>query len=137
MFDYSKIPPELKALNHWLVANVTPDPQHPGKLKKIPKSAKTGRSEGWNRTENLSSFDVAAEFCEKNPGHVLGFAPLNSPFGALDFDNAFEGEGTGRFLKPEVASLIESLGLRNSYKEISPSGNGLRVFFLKKNNSNE
>jgi hypothetical protein len=127
MTDYSKIPQELKSSPHWLVAEVFPDTQRPGKLAKRPKSAKTGKSIDWNKVENLSSFDDTVAYCAEHPQHVLGFAFEHSVFMALDLDDAIDASGP----KEEAMKILQKYREDNAYLERTPSNKGIRLFLKK------
>jgi hypothetical protein len=121
----SNIPQDLKDSPHWVVWKPVVDPQRPGKVKKPPCSAKSGRAEGWN--ENHSTYAEAVAWCESHAEYGLGFAFKGSPFGAFDLDNAIGGDG---FPKQAAMPVFARWG-REFYKEKSPSGKGVRIYFKK------
>jgi putative DNA primase/helicase len=120
----SSIPRVLKDQHAWVVWRYEPSPSTPGKLTKVPYSAHGGKAES-NNPETWASFREALEYHLENDwtdgvGVVVSDA---DDFVGIDLDHCLNAE-TG-----EVAEWARNVvDTVNSYTEITPSGEGLRIF---------
>lgn len=122
------IPVDLKKLKGWLVWKVTEINPTTGKFNKIPiypRSRQNRKGEQGSDADmaNLGTWDEAMAAIKANTSLAgVGFALLH-PFGivALDVDHCIVG-GTRR---DDVEKLTEC-----TYCEVSPSGTGVRAFWL-------
>jgi P4 family phage/plasmid primase-like protien len=115
--NWDGIPPYLRDLDQWLLWRHL-------KGTKIPYSAKTGRAAGSTNRADWSTFALAKEVYErekkKYAGVGLAFAPEQGITG-IDLDDCLK-DGA---LKPWAARIVNSF---RTYTEISPSGNGLKLW---------
>jgi len=122
------IPPELKSASGWLAWRITKVHPITGKFNKIPVYATTGHNRHGEQGSpddlaNLTTFDAAMKALTNDTTLAgLGFATLHD-FGvtALDADNCVN-DGS-------VTQVVMSI-TDNTYAEFSPSGNGVRAFYL-------
>lgn len=126
------IPPWLKAHKQWLcwaVGKAKPN----GKFDKIPVNPLSGSYVDGTKPDNWMSFEDAIRFYEHDLCDGVGFALSKDPFDtdgsgnlylvALDFDQCIERA-------EEIKAIWKSLN--KPYAEISPSGNGIRMFVLSR-----
>jgi putative DNA primase/helicase len=117
----SNIPDVIKKINQWVYW--IPGLRSNGKTSKPPRGRK-GPNE-WQFPKNQYSFHEAFRlFTEKKPSNIGGIGIAfngSEPFTAFDLDNCLKD---GK-LEPWARSIVDSC---DSYTEISPSGNGLRIF---------
>lgn len=114
MYDYSKVPKELKELNRWVLWKLKPNEK--GKMTKIPVNAKNGYGAKSNDPDTWSSFEDALKNVEHYNCKGLGFMLGNGYFG-VDIDHQLEN-------KELIDEFVKSL---NSYTEISQSGEGIHI----------
>lgn len=121
------LPDELKRLNTWLLWKFEADPTGK-KPRKVPYYASGRRRNGVNggpedRT-NLASFNKVMEAFERGNYSGLGIAMLpENGLTGIDLDNCMSnGE-----INAALAPLVEG-----TYREISPSGKGVRAFYQGK-----
>jgi hypothetical protein len=120
--DETRIPDELKESDRWILWRRE-------RQTKIP-CTKNGRPASVTNPANWHPFPRALEYARAEWCSGIGFclrAPgepeLNAPaLVAFDLDHVLATDGT---LAPRAAWLLEQL---NSYTEITPSGDGLRVW---------
>lgn len=103
--------------------------QHEGepKPRKVPYYAHGGRRKGVQGgpedLKRLVTFDTVLAAAERKQFDGVGFCPLPQwGVTALDFDRCVDADGR---IHPEVEALLGS-----TYCELSPSGRGVRAFFL-------
>lgn len=121
-----EIPAVLRAKKNWLVWRLVQKPDEP-KPRKIPfytSGAPRGQVQGSDDDiANLATFEQAVAAASAGRYTGIGFAPLpGCGIIALDFDHCVADR---QVLDERVSSLCEG-----TYSEISPSGTGLRAFFL-------
>lgn len=114
MYDYSKVPKELKELNRWVLWKLKPNEK--GKMTKIPVNAKNGYGAKSNDPDTWASFEDALKNVEHYNCKGLGFMLGNGYFG-VDIDHQLEN-------KELIDEFVKSL---NSYTEISQSGEGIHI----------
>jgi putative DNA primase/helicase len=99
-----------------------------GKITKIPFDAKSGAPGSSTNPETWASFQVALTACQNGNGYNgIGIALDNSGLIGVDLDHCRNAE-TGEI---EPWALKEVKGL-NSYTEVSPGLEGLRIFLYGK-----
>ena len=129
-FDISHLasidcPPDLRELPAWLIWRFEPHDNPGGKPRKVPYYTAGGKRLGEHGApedkRQLTNFDAARAAAARIGFDGVGFATL-AQFNivALDFDNCVTD---GKIL-PEVVELLGT-----SYAELSPSGNGVRLFY--------
>ena len=118
-------PDALRALPGWLVWRFEANPGG-GKPRKVPYFTNGMRRHGVQGSvedrANMTTFEAARSYAARKGFDGVGLA-LMPEFNlvALDFDNCVSG---GR-LHPEVEAIAAQ-----SYSEYSPSGQGVRCFFM-------
>lgn len=125
MFPYADVPQPLKNLPHWVCwkFEVVDNEE-----TKVPYDPKTGRHAKANDPATWSDFATAlaaADVLNGSDKDGIGFELLGTEFGGIDFDSVVGKDG-----KPEpfVENILELLG--NPYTEITPSGTGVRCYFM-------
>lgn len=122
MSDYAAIPVALRDLKSWLVWRLV---QVPGdkKPKKVPYYTNGDVREGpQGADEPLVSFDRAVAAVGKGRYSGIGLAMLAANgIVALDFDDCV--------VRGVIDERVEAL-IEGTYSELSPSGTGVRAFFL-------
>lgn len=126
-FTAPVLPAVLTSLRNWLVWRLVYIEGQP-KPRKIPYYTNGAPRPGTQGTEEdraqLVTFDEAAACVAGSNGHYtgVGFAPqADAGVVALDFDDCVV-DGT-------VAAHVEAM-CEGTYTELSPSGHGVRAFFL-------
>lgn len=122
------VPVALRHLKNWLVWRLVQKDDQP-KPSKIPYyvggAPRPGRQGTPEDRAALVTFDEAVACVQRAGGHYhgVGFAPFaDSGVVALDFDGCVDERGV---IDPRVEVLCEG-----TYTEISPSGRGVRAFFI-------
>lgn len=117
-FDYSAIPQEWKAIPHWLGFRLEPDEKTPGRMKKTPKSPRTGyTSDPHSREKTWSTFDDALAAVSRYGFTGIGFSFAETELFGIDIDHKSLND-------PIVQEFLSALP---SYAEISQSGNGIHI----------
>jgi hypothetical protein len=130
-----RVPEELRAWPNWVNWRAVGE-RRPEEIKyrKIPVDPKNGRNAKTNDSTTWASFDEAAAFWNKHqfsdgvPEKCAGIGVILGEVEGLhlvgmDFDNCVR-EGV---LDADIAAIIAQLP---GYAETSPSGNGVKVFWL-------
>lgn len=112
--NLENIPQELKKMNHWIVWKGIK--QNDGKVSKVPYDI-TGQYQ--KSFKEPYSFQEAKESLKAGLVDGVGFALEGSGYTCLDFD----GDSLDDI--PEQLRVYEN----HTYAEISPSGNGIHVWF--------
>lgn len=119
------LPAKIKALKGWLLWKLE---QHPGETKprKVPYyidgRRRCGAQGGKADLDALATLDRAALACSKGGYSGIGLAVLPRwGLTAIDFDEVI----VDGVIRQDVAALIAG-----TYSEVSPSGHGVRAFFL-------
>jgi putative DNA primase/helicase len=122
--DVRSIPRSLKDIRAWVCWRYEPSPSDPAKFTKVPYSVRGGKAESDN-PRTWATFKEALEYHLENDwtdgvGVVM---TTEDDFVGVDLDHCYNPE-TG-----EVAgwarAIVETI---DSYTEITPSGEGLRIF---------
>jgi uncharacterized protein YeeX (DUF496 family) len=122
------VPEELRAIDRWLCWSFVPSAPGHSKLRKVPRSPRTGRSEGWQHTEAWSDFETAKRGISPTVGVGLHFSPDDDLI-CLDVDHCFNSETDDGWLPdPWLSGLINLVDGANTYMERSPSGRGLHIW---------
>lgn len=128
------IPPLLKGINQWIVWKAVP--KEDGGINKVPIHHKRGWKINPHDKANHITFEEAVAAYKSGMGNGIGFDLTGGPIShtengdplylvGLDFDK-LDG-------KPEAISYAKTVWRRlNCYKEISPSGRGIRMFLLSR-----
>jgi hypothetical protein len=115
------VPAVLKARPQWMV-------WRDEDRTKIPIDPHTGRRGSSTDPAKWSTFQRAIEAYASDPtlSGVATAVTADDPYACLDLDDCLDPE-TGEFVsgKEQLASGIENVG---SYAEISPSGEGIKIF---------
>ena len=125
-FSPPDIPQVLRERKQWLVWRLVKKPDEP-KPRKVPFYANGAPRNGEQGTAEdlaqLTTFDAAVHAVRERGYTGLGFAPIaNGGIVALDFDGCVSG---GQITDARIEALIS-----DTYAEFSPSGTGLRAFYL-------
>lgn len=115
--NHEPIPPELKAVPHWLVWK---GKQKDGKFAKIPVHHKTGRNLKGEILPQCISYAEALAAYQTGDFSGLGFYPKGTEFVIGDIDGVVGEEG---HIADWARADIEKLA---TYVEFSPSRTGLR-----------
>jgi hypothetical protein len=98
-----------------------------GKPTKVPyRASAPDRHARCNDPNTWATFDIALKAYQDGKADGVGICILGSDFSAFDVDDCIDDEGN---LEPAAQRLVERAG---SYSEITPSGNGLRIFLKSK-----
>lgn len=117
-FDYSRIPEEWRAIPHWLGFRLEPDEKTPGRMKKTPKSPRTGfTSDPHSKEKTWSSFEDALAAVRTHRFDGIGFSFAETDLFGVDIDHKSLND-------PIVKEFLAGLP---SYAEISQSGNGIHI----------
>jgi hypothetical protein len=97
------------------------------KWDKPPRSAHNGRAASINKDANLGTFEQAAATATRLGLAGVGFVlKADDPYTGIDLDDCITDSGS---FSPLVAEII---GYSETYAELSPSGEGVRLFALGK-----
>lgn len=119
-----QVPPELKALDQWVLWRAEGDPNNPRKVPYRPDGYQASVSD----PKTWSSFRKAHGAYQKSLSTDSPFAGIgwvfssSDPFAGFDFDDCLDESGK---LKPWADGLVAAL---DSYAEISPSGTGIKIW---------
>lgn len=116
IFNYEKIPTELKKLKRWVLFRID---KVDGRETKIPINANSGYGAKSNDPETWTTFDYALSKVDYYKCHGIGFMLGNGYFG-VDLDKLSESEEAKEVAKEFVSKL-------NSYTEWSQSKNGIHI----------
>lgn len=116
MYDYSKIPQEMKDQPRWVLWKRV---ERDGKVTKIPINVLTGMGAKSNDPSTWTDFETALGSVGAFGCDGLGFMLGNGFFG-VDLDHALDNQ-EGKALCREFADAL------HSYTEISQSGTGIHI----------
>ena len=125
---FERIPQELKRYPHWVMWRYELDKD--GKWTKPPYSAKSGWRAKSNDRRTWADFATVEEVYRSSNGKYAGVGFVLSsddPFVAWDLDHCVD-RGTQK-AEPWALDIIQQL---RSYTELSPSGEGIRIFLKAK-----
>ncbi len=133
-FYEESVPSRLRELDRWM--NWQPEPDAKGRMTKVPINP---NAPGWARRKDSedarkarrrgsstnpatwSAFCVVTKIAHRE-GHGIGFAVEGSGLVGIDLDHVILDDGS---LKPWAEEIVAKV---RSYTEVSPSGDGLRIF---------
>ena len=117
------IPQELKEQNNWVLWKRDRPPGREDATKVLKQANKSNAKS--NVSATWTSFDLAVQAYGNNRDFFdgIGFV-LDAGFVGIDFDHCYDPE-TKEIQDPNIAALVKDLP---GYKEISPSGDGIKVF---------
>lgn len=116
----------MRALNQWIVYQVTPDPKKPGKLAKLPVHYSTGRPCSVVDPANWGDAATAAASAKAwGASYGVGFCfTAADPYWFVDLDSCLQPDGTWSPLAQQIVGQV----LPGAALEISASGKGLHLF---------
>jgi hypothetical protein len=126
------VPLLLREINQWIVWKAVP--KEDGRINKVPIHNISGRKINPHDKANHLPFETALAAYQSGVGNGIGFDLTGEPVShnengeslyvvGLDFDKLTE--------KPHELAYAKSVWQRlNCYKEVSPSGTGIRMFAL-------
>ena len=121
--NLDSIPPELKRHPYWCVWKYE-QKQGEKKPRKVPYNPMTAQRANSSDPDTFTPFtDALIAFSGKAGYSGIGVGLFNN-LGAIDLDNCIDPTGQMNEMARDVISTL------NTYAEISPSGNGLRLFFF-------
>lgn len=128
--DYAALPADLKGLPNWVGFRLSwvTDKQGKRKLRKvpvdgaIPNDSKNGKTKA---VDTWRSFAAAQQLLARGAAHVLGFAlPSDQSITGIDLDHCLRaGDTLAAWAEPIVARFAG-----HTYIEVTPSGEGLRIY---------
>ncbi len=122
--DDLAVPDILKRYDRWVIWSWTWNGK---KWDKPPRDARTGNPAATNDPSTWSSYRDAKRAQEEGAADGIGFV-----FGAAEDGLILSGVDLDDCRDPETGKLTEQaqyiVGLIDSYTEISPSGNGVKIF---------
>ena len=126
MVKFVNIPEQLKSCHYCCWKRILRN----GKMTKLPINPNTAKAAGTNDPSTFGTFEEARMAYEK--GLYDGIGILVENIAAFDINRCIEEDGTLNDLAKSVLDVFgnSSNAFGNCYVEISPSGTGLRGFFL-------
>ena len=125
--DFNKIPDELKK-QRWGVWQAEPrfdkNGNPTGKYNKAPRNPVTKRKIGTNQPDAFGTFEQAKKAYEDGNLTGVGVLLIGTGITGIDIDDAVEVFEK----RPEVGDWVKKAIKSGAHCEISPSGNGIRVF---------
>ena len=121
--NLDSIPHDLKQYPYWCVWKYE-QRQGEGKPTKLPYHPLTAQLAKSNDSGTFTPFDIASKALNGEAGYSGMGVGLFGNIAAIDIDNCIDTAGQPNELARDVMSTM------NTYAEISPSGSGLRLFFL-------
>ena len=116
------VPAQMKALSNWVFWRTV---QRDGRPTKVPFNPQTGQMAKSNDPSTWGDFETVLSYIDKSDGP--GFMFGDSGIKGIDLDSALvDGE-----LEPWAREIVTTA---RSFTEISPSGNGLHIFYTGKLN---
>lgn len=132
---FANIPEELKQ-QPWAVWKAEPrlddDGNHTGKWSKAPRNPVTGTMVGANQPDKFGTFSEAKKAYEA--GNYTGVGVLLTGTGLIGID--IDDGKTILKRMPSLKDWLQIVSNEDAYIEISPSGNGFRVFVYGNIDSN-
>jgi primase-polymerase (primpol)-like protein len=125
--NFSSIPDELKKLP-WGIWRAEPrldkNGYPTGKHHKAPRNPKTGKKISVNKPEDFGTFEEAKQAYESGSCTGVGVLMCDANIVGIDIDDAIEVFEK----RPDVEEWAKQAVKEGAYCEVSPSGNGLRLF---------
>jgi primase-polymerase (primpol)-like protein len=125
--DFNNIPDDLKKLP-WGVWRAEPrldkNRNPTGKYNKAPRNPLTGIKIGANQPEAFGTFEQAKKAYEDGGYTGVGVLMCDANIVGIDIDDAIEVFEK----RPDVEEWAKQAVKEGAYCEVSPSGNGLRLF---------
>ncbi len=120
--NYEAVPSELKQRLQWVTWRFETDPAHPEKPKKVPYNPKTGRRAESTNAQTWTDFAAAVAAARQRQHNGIGFVfAKDDPYTGIDLDDCLiDGQ-----LAAWAAEIVDTM---QSYTEISPSGQGLKIW---------
>jgi primase-polymerase (primpol)-like protein len=119
--EFMNIPPDLIALDQWVLWRTE---IRDGKPTKVPKNPRTGFNASTIDPETWGTFDVVKAAYENGNYDGIGFVFTGSdPYCGIDLDKCRD-QATGK-IDPGAQWIIENI---DSYTEVSPSETGVKIF---------
>lgn len=133
---------DLCDVPRWIAWRATPDEDDPAKIRKCPfdpnqppveeRLARTSEPATWS---DRAQAEACARALPPVPGMPHGKRGVSLvlgdhfgvAIGGIDLDDCFTGDNGTRQLAPWARDVMEEF---ESYSEISPSGTGIKIFFL-------
>lgn len=120
-FNVDNIPDELKCRPQWVCWSLV---ERNGKTTKVPRRAGTGGNAKSTDPDTWCEFETAVNGCERHGFDGIGFVFAGDrEITGLDLDHVLVND----VVAEEYAWVI---GAADTYTEVSPSGDGLHLFFL-------
>jgi primase-polymerase (primpol)-like protein len=125
------IPQEMKSFPQWVAWKSVLDKGRPGKIKKLPIDPKSSKTASSIDPTTWAHFDEAYAYYLQHRNNGIGgisFALAKDDcYVGVDLDHC-RNPATGN-IEPWAMDIISEL---NSYTELSPSGEGIRIFVKAK-----
>ena len=118
----SNVPNEIKAIHHWIHWKLE---HSEGKERKLPVSP-NGRRIDVHNPKNWLPLQEAIDKYNPQIHSGIGFVLDDSGYTGIDIDNCLETPHKASSLKKWAIPLLDQI--EGHYSEISPSGNGLKVW---------
>lgn len=115
----STIPEILRKINNWVCWKYE---QRDGKLTKVPKHPATGKNAKSDDPDTWTGYEIAVENKIYFDGIGFMLQPEKIDLVGIDIDHCLNGS-----LSPFATEIVTAV---NSYTEVTPSGEGLRIFAL-------
>jgi putative DNA primase/helicase len=115
------IPAEIRAISQWVAWQAE---QRDGKTTKVPCSASKGGHASSTAPKTWSSYALACKYQQVAHLQGVGFVVTpDDPYTGLDLDHVIDPEtGEIEWMAREIIARMDS------YSEVSPSGEGVRIF---------
>ena len=116
------LPSYLQSIPQWIHWKLE---HSEGKKRKLPVNP-DGRRINVHKPDNWLTYQQAIDLLKPNIHNGLGFALTDSGYTGIDIDDCLEIPHKASSLKAWAKPLLDQI--RGNYSEISPSGNGLKIF---------
>ena len=116
------IPSHLQSISQWVHWKLE---HSEGKERKLPVNP-DGRKIDVHQPHNWLTFQQAVDLLKPGIHSGIGFALTDSGYTGIDIDDCLEINGDASSLKTWAKPLLNQI--EGNYSEISPSGDGLKVF---------
>ena len=115
------VPTDLERIPQWVCWGYD---VRDGELTKPPIDVHTGGKAKTNSPRTWADLETALTYCDRNPDRVsgVGFCQQGTDVIGVDIDHCIDAGG---IIQPQALAIVRAM---NSYTEVSPSGEGLRIF---------